>query len=566
MQTKRLTLHLPTKKQGIALLLGLLCGLGCSGLWAIHLPWLASLVPLVMLLGCGYLTPQKIAGAYRGKGWVLPTLLVGAALAAVMLLETVKDPYYAGWYLPPYKAVAGGLLLSLCVTPTLTAAMAELSAKARQNRWNRTEEPFPKLGFFAAMLAPLLIAWAINFPYLDVFDVQYQLEMIHGQVPLNDVHTMAHTFLLWLVGGQPVVLVAVQLVALAVLLTAFGSWFYRQGLGVFCLTAGFSVFSLCPTVMQIAVSPIKDLPAALCMGAALYYIMRLLAGDLRWSWGHRIAFGASLAFTGLLRHNGFVFVVVAAVWLLIKSIRKRKMIAVVAVCLLCVVGVDAVGYRLLGAKSPANGFAVQVYATGIVAVDRRGGEITPDQRQRMEQLLPMDYVEYCLSNPETEGRTLAQRLCWTRDLGQYTPSEREASFAPLLQDGDGTNDVFNNLFILAAGQHPKEIGELYLELFAQNPWLCISEIIKNTTSIWRLDRGLVLFSHVFYLIGLGLAFVVVGKRAGRLFPVLLPILCNVASVVVAASTDEIRYLLPTFVLTMPTVLFLILHQPMEKEN
>ena len=117
------------------------------------------------------------------------------------------------------------------------------------------------------------------------------------------------------------------------------------------------------------------------------------------------------------------------------------------------------------------------------------------------------------------------------------------------------NDVFNNLFILAAGQNPKEILQLYLELFLQNPWLCTTEILRNNTNVWRLDRGLGPFSHVFCLAAMAVAFFCgSGRGMLRRWPALLPVVCNIASVVVAASTNEIRYLLPTFLLAVPSAL------------
>ena len=43
-----------------------------------------------------------------------------------------------------------------------------------------------------------------------------------------------------------------------------------------------------------------------------------------------------------------------------------------------------------------------------------------------------------------------------------------------------------------------------------------------------------------------------GRGMLRRWPELLPVVCNIASVVVAASTNEIRYLLPTFLLAVPS--------------
>lgn len=559
----KLAAHCAPPAPGVlrALVPGVLCGWGCAGLLALGHPWLAGALALAAAAVAGqWWKPSFWAESWKGRGWLLPTLALGAVLAAVMLLEPIADAYYAAWYWPVYKGLALGLVLGMLIGPPLVCALRRMARKARSAR-ETTRPAFPGLWFFLAVLVPLALYWARVFPYESSFDLEYQLEMLRGELPLNDVHTLAHTLLLGLAGGQPGVLVAVQLLALAGLLTAFAAWFYRRGMGLFGIAACLCGGCLGPVVGQAAASPIKDLPAALCAGVVLYYIMRLLAGDLRFSWPHRIGFGAALAFTGLFRHNGFVLVLAAGLWLLARGIYRRQkgLLATVAVCAACIFAVDGVAAPLLGVQHPANGFAVQVYATGIVAVNQRGGEMSEEQRRRMEELLPMDYVAHCLENPDTAHFTRAQRLCWTRDLGSYTPSEREARFAPLLEDSQGVNDVFNNLFILAAGQNPKEILRLYLELFLQNPWLCTTEILRNNTNVWRLDRGLGPFSHVFCLAAMAVAFFCgSGRGMLRRWPALLPVVCNIASVVVAASTNEIRYLLPTFLLAVPSALFFAL--------
>lgn len=553
----------PAPGQLRALVPGVLCGWGCIALLALDHPWLAGALALAVAAVSGrWWQPSFWAESYRGWGWVLPALILGLMLAAVMLLEPIADAYYAPWYWPVYKGLVFGLVLGAVCAPPLACSLRRMAQKARSARESETARPaFPTLWFFLAVLLPLAVSWARVFPYESSFDLDYQLEMLRGEIPLNDVHTLGHTLLLGLLGGCPAVLVAVQLVALAALLTAFAAWFYRQGMGLFALSACLCGGCLGPVVSEAAASPIKDMPAALCTGVVLYYILRLLTGDLRLSWPHRIAFGAALAFTGLFRHNGFVLVLAVGLWLVARGIYRRQgaLLGAAAVCAACVILVDGVAAQLLGVQHPANGFAVQVYATGIVAVDQRGGEITAEQRSRMEQMLPMDYVAQCLENPDTAAFSRAQRLCWTRDLGGYVPSAQEQQFVPLLEDSQGVNDVFNNLFILAAGQHPKEILRLYLELFLQNPWLCITEILRNNTNVWRLDRGLGLFSHVFYLAAMALAFFCQsGRKMLRNWPAMLPVACNIASVIVAASTNEIRYLLPTFLLAVPTALFFAL--------
>ena len=47
------------------------------------------------------------------------------------------------------------------------------------------------------------------------------------------------------------------------------------------------------------------------------------------------------------------------------------------------------------------------------------------------------------------------------------------------------------------------------------------------------------------------------RRLARTWPLMLPVLCNLGSVLVASATDEDRYLLPTYLLAVPSILFAV---------
>ena len=268
----KLAAHCAPPAPGVlrALVPGVLCGWGCAGLLALGHPWLAGALALAAAAVAGqWWKPSFWAESWKGRGWLLPTLALGAVLAAVMLLEPIADTYYAAWYWPVYKGLALGLVLGMLIGPPLVCALRRMARKARSAR-ETTRPAFPGLWFFLAVLVPLALYWARVFPYESSFDLEYQLEMLRGELPLNDVHTLAHTLLLGLAGGQPGLLVAVQLLALAGLLTAFAAWFYRRGMGLFGMAACLCGGCLGPVVGQAAASPIKDLPAALCAGVVLY--------------------------------------------------------------------------------------------------------------------------------------------------------------------------------------------------------------------------------------------------------------------------------------------------------
>lgn len=63
-------------------------------------------------------------------------------------------------------------------------------------------------------------------------------------------------------------------------------------------------------------------------------------------------------------------------------------------------------------------------------------------------------------------------------------------------------------------------------------------------------------SHLFYLCLMLMGFAALGlRRLARTWPLMLPVLCNLDSVLIASATNEDRYLLPTYLLAVPSILF-----------
>lgn len=541
-------------------------GLGCGWFIGSQSGQLGLILGLLLLCSGVLLDVRNIGKAWTDKACLPAAAVVFLGVFGPGLVDLVLEKGLAGCTPAAlFRVLAPALLGALVFAPLFVRSFTLWRARAQQKAAESGRPAFPALLFFAAMALPPLLYWKSALPEYYSNDLAYQQSMLAGEFPLNDVHTFAHTALLWLCGGKAWVLILVQLAAMALLLTLFAGWFYKKGAGIFSLTALFSLLCV-PGSYLWMFGPSKDLPAAVAAGFTLYYICRLLAGDLPLKWPHILGFGAAIAFTGLFRHNGLVTVVLVVLWLVCRAFYRRspKLLAVCGAAAVLVLGVNVGLCRLVGVQSVQNGFSVQVYTTGIIAVDRAGGNITQEQRERMQQLLPMDYVNYCLSEGHYDWYPMAVRLCWANDLYTYQAGPNEQQFAHLVPTEAGMERVYNNLLIRAAGENPGEIIKLYLELFFQNPAICIRELLHNTTTIWKMNGEL--FDHILYLTLIFAVFACLGRGMLRYWPVLLPILCNVASIVVAACTNELRYLLPTFLLAVPAALFLALCRNTSKES
>lgn len=490
------------------------------------------------------LAVASLLGAVLGFGSVVPQ----------MLLRTGKE---AG---PLAPLAAQGLLraavLAFVAAPLLCFAAERLCVLCAGAAGPK--RPFPRLAFFAVCLVFLWPFWQNRVVENGTMDYANQLGQAQGLIPLNDIHTLAHTFLIWLFRGNHNALVTAQFLALGALFCLFAAWLYRRGLPPFAVSALLLIFTLSTPGTSMFQIGTKDPPYGLCMGLALYFMARYIANDLPWKWYHRLAFGLSLAGCGLLRYNGYAFVLVCLVWLAVLGFvrRRREGFSVIAAALAAVLVFNFLAYNVAGAVKVPNGFSLQVPATGIVAL-MHDGVLTEEQEARARDLMAVDCALAAIDLPELSHYSVAKRILWHRDLLTYVPTAAEEKFAPLLSQDILLIDPLNNLFVMSVAENKAGIAALYLELFFQHPVACLRQIAENQTSVWSWSVQNPT-SHLFYLYLLLLGFAALGlRRLARTWPLMLPVLCNLGSVLIASATNEDRYLLPTYLLAMVSVLLAV---------
>lgn len=527
---------LPLCGEGPALLLLAVCLVAWLSVGSLRrdlfLPKKSALILTSLLgaaLGFGSMVPQMLLRTGKETGPLAPLALEGLVLAA---------------------------LLALLVSPLLCFAAARLCALCEKAA--APGRPFPRLAFFAASLVALYPSWQNRLMENGTLDYANQLGQVQGTIPLNDVHTLAHTFIIWLFRGNHNALVTGQFLALGALACLFAAWLWRRGLPPFVVSAGLLAFMLNSAATGMFQIGTKDPPYGLCMGLALYFMARYIANDLVRRWYHRLAFGVCLAGCGLLRYNGYAFVVVCLVWLAVLGFvrRRREGFSIIAAALATVLAFNFCAYNIAGAVKMPNGFSLQVPATAIVLL-LHDGALTPEQEARARDLMAVDCALSAIDLPDISHYSVAKRILWHRDLMTYVPSASEEKFAPLLDQDIYLIDPLNNLFVMSVAQNKAGILALYLELFFQHPVACLRLIAENQTSVWSWGAQNPM-SHMFYLSLLLMGFAALGlRRLACAWPLTLPVLCNLGSVLIASATDEARYLLPTYLLAVPSILFAV---------
>ena len=544
----------PRVRLGLGFLAALVWQWGLLPLWG---PSPALVLAAVCLLA--WLAADGARGGFSlpRKSTLALTALLGGALgfasmAPEMLLATGKN---AAPLAPLVRAgLARAAVLALVAAPLLCFALEKLCVRCEAAP--APGRPFPRLAFFAATLVYLCPAWRGRVVENTTLDYANQLAQVRGNIPLNDIHTLAHTGLIWLFRGDHSALVTGQFLALAALVCLFAAWLWRRGLPPFAVSAlPLTLMLNEPALSQFQIGT-KDAPYGLCMGLALYFMARYIANDLAWKRRHRLAFGLSLAGCGLFRYNGYAFVLACLVWLAALGFvrRRREGFSVAAAALAAVLVFNFCAYSVAGAVKVPSGVSMQVPATGIVLL-LRDGALTPGQEARARELMAVDCALRAIDEFDVAHYNDTKRIWWHRDLLTYVPTAAEAKFAPLLAQDPRLIDPLNNLFTLSLSENKADIAALYLELFFQHPIACLRLIAENQTSVWRWSTQ-VPMSHLFYLYLMLMGFAALGlRRLARCWPLLLPVLCNLGSILIASCTDEARYLLPTYLLAVPAVLF-----------
>lgn len=215
-----------------------------------------------------------------------------------------------------------------------------------------------------------------------------------------------------------------------------------------------------------------------------------------------------------------------------KKLVRRFLCALLAT-IVPVLATNLVGYGLLGATSPPNGFSVQVFGSGVAAVVAKNGNITPQQQQRIDAYLDTDYIRE-----------------WYQPWGLYRLIWHQENPLPA-EDPD-----LNSQIVVALGNNKAETIKLYLELLPANLRIMAANLAFGTYEIWGIE---VPHSHVILLLLLAAATPGCWNLATfkKRWPLFLPVAGNILSIAVSTITNEPRYLLPTWLLFAPLMLYLL---------
>jgi hypothetical protein len=209
---------------------------------------------------------------------------------------------------------------------------------------------------------------------------------------------------------------------------------------------------------------------------------------------------------------------------------KRKEFKILAITALtmafCFVSIHFYAYGILKTQSPSNLTVIHVFISGVSAVAVNEGSIPEAYNQRISELLPIEYIK------ENYNPWYNEKLIWN---------------AP---------ELYQSLT-----GHRREIVKIYFELLPRNLLICAKDIAYNTVVVWgvRQKGANFFYSNIFLCLVLACAAAVSWDWASfeKRWVVFLPVLANIVSIAISTITNELRYMLPTFLLFAPLLWYIL---------
>jgi len=395
----------------------------------------------------------------------------------------------------------------------------------------------------------LALRWSQSYPAGSSPDTINQWKQIHNEIPLNDIHAIGHTLfmkaLLSLYDNYAIV-IFIQIVAVATSLAVISRYLYLRGIDYRLMVLAVSLFFTYRPFVSIFIYPWKDVPYAICLLLISFAIMKVQR-DEQLIVPQLIGLGFMLAGVGLFRLNGMLPMILVALYFVVIALKQRKvrLIAIPAIALVAILMMNLVAYMVLDTQRTENGFSVAVFGSGISAVVAMDGDIAPEQMEEIRQILPVEWMKEKYTTWDHNG------LLWDEEPDFIRPAIK----------------IPSNSFVAALGAHKGDVIRLYFALLPRNIILYAKDFLYNTRILWGMNNESFIFSNVFLFVLMVLSVCVLWKRKTikKYWPVFIPVTGSMVSVM-AAITNEYRYVMPTVLLFLPLLFYIILIHNEQREK
>lgn len=506
---------------------------------------------LLLYFSCGVIILRSLILNKRDFLKIEPkSLLAAASMAASFFFRYVIEGYALSEV--PGRIVEAVIVFAAFYCLFRALSLWDSSVWLSPDREGRHLKPCHIAVLAVLFLTILLLQYKGYFPYGQSPDAINQWEQIHGNVPYNTIHAIGHTILLKMLLGiwdNYAFVVLLQLVSVAMLYLCFAEYFYSKGLSLFLISFVLAMGLLWTRAATDAYFyPWKDNPSAICLAIVTLFIAKYTESG-KMSIKGAVLLGLGLSGCIIFRLNGIIALIVCGGFFSISFIKRRfykQLASMLAAVVIPIMAVNIYSDAVLKPIEPDNGFALQVFGSGIAAVVNYD-ELTEEELAEIDKVLPVEWMQDTYIS-----FAFKRHLLWNEDSSAKIAADPNLS-------------IMNNDFILRMGENKKEVILLYLSLIPGHFPTLIKDILGSTAIIWTQDGLFFVASHAFWAIVI--AFLDAKYRQkNRRWLVFLPCLCNTVSIMISTVTNETRYILPSFMLLPFFILYTLLRAESAEET
>ncbi len=395
------------------------------------------------------------------------------------------------------------------------------------------------LKYSLPILISLFYEWKFHFPSSSSPDTVSQWQQVHGEIPFSSVHAVGHTMflraLLFFRDSYSIVIL-VQILLISSLFGIILSYFENKSVNSNFLIAVSFIIAFNSELLYVAMFPWKDNAYTICVAILVFSLIKIYIDKCELNLFYTIITGLALAGIFLNRHNGILIFVFFIVYFLYRGIRykSKNNYILVGISIFCLVFVNFLAFNVYGALQRQDGTPYAIFGDGVVSVIVNDGNINAEQQEVIDKVFP------------SKGY-LKEHYKWGEggSLLWY-----DSKVGP---EGYDVNPYKDSL-----RTYNKEIIKLYFELLPKNMLVMAKEIVGSTRIVWQFSSILEDNSIQLTIIVIGLICCMKGKNNKRFIIPSLPVLLNIVSIIISATTNENRYLLPTNILFLVLLVFYFL--------
>jgi hypothetical protein len=417
---------------------------------------------------------------YKNKLWKkyipgkveLAILMIIALINTLIVMYNKLRPELGEWFNPlTIVAIFVLTLLFLLITQVCLLHIIDTIKQKISSHDPKKGEDIRITALWLICFFSMSGIWGFYFiganPGIMTPDSLSQWNQAGGVWQLNNLFPVLYVFfikLCRLIWDSPVSVIIIQIMIISAMFSTIFLFFHRHGLSVkavLVLTFIFAIF-LPNGLMVISIG--KDSFYGASFAMFFYFVLKYIwdKRSIEDNWFNLLGLFFSIVMTGLLRHNGTVFIYLATIILLVITPRNKTWKTMAVALLACglITLINGPIYTRLGVVKMQDSFVTRIPIHDIATVFYDGGDISEETHLMLTDIMPTEY--------------------WIKRFNRYNS---DTYAYPL--DGD---PAYKNFMEILNNVSIGHVLKLYIDTFLQSPMDIVRARLSLTPLVWNYTR------------------------------------------------------------------------------